>query len=82
MLPLEELHRALVLFRRLARGKGSQVAPLPGAGIDHAARLIGRVSGDSTVAYQLAFARAIEAAAGCEPPPRAVWLRALLSSRG
>jgi len=54
-------------------------ALLAGAGIDHAARLIGRVSGDSTVAYQLAFARAIEAAAGCEPPPRAVWLRALLA---
>ena len=54
-------------------------ALLAGAEIDRAARLIGRVSGDSTVAYQLAFAHAVEAATGCEPPPRAVWLRALLA---
>jgi Ni,Fe-hydrogenase III large subunit len=38
-----------------------------------------RVSGDSTVAYALAFARAIEAAYGIEVPGRAVWLRALMS---
>jgi Ni,Fe-hydrogenase III large subunit len=44
-----------------------------------AARIIARVSGDSTVAYSLAFARAIEAALGCEPPPRAHWLRALMA---
>jgi Ni,Fe-hydrogenase III large subunit len=37
------------------------------------------VSGDSTVAFALAFARAAEAATGCEPPPRAHWLRALLA---
>ena len=43
------------------------------------ARLAGRVSGDSTVAYALAFARAAEAATGTEPPPRAHWLRALLA---
>ena len=43
------------------------------------ARLAGRVSGDSTVAYALAFARAVEAATGTEPPPRAHWLRALLA---
>ena len=33
-----------------------------GSTIEHAARLAGRVSGDSTVAYALAFARAVEAA--------------------
>jgi Ni,Fe-hydrogenase III large subunit/Ni,Fe-hydrogenase III component G len=50
-----------------------------GAPILHAARLAGRVSGDSTVAYALAFARAVEAAQGSEPPARAVWLRALMA---
>ncbi|HYD32087.1 MAG TPA: nickel-dependent hydrogenase large subunit, partial [Azospirillaceae bacterium] len=44
-----------------------------------AARLIGRVSGDSTVAYAYAFARAVEAALEIEVPPRAVWLRALMA---
>lgn len=50
-----------------------------GAPLARAARLAGRVSGDSTVAYALAFARAVEAATGIEPPPRAVWLRALMA---
>ena len=35
------------------------------------AKLAGRTSGDSTVAYALAFARAVEAALGIEAPPRA-----------
>jgi Ni,Fe-hydrogenase III large subunit len=50
-----------------------------GAPLDRAAKLAGRVSGDSTVAYAIAFARAVEAALGLEPPPRAVWLRALMA---
>lgn len=54
-------------------------ALLVGAEPARAARLVGRVSGDSTVAYQLAFARAVEAAAGVTPPARAVWLRALMA---
>ena len=33
-----------------------------GASLDRAARLAGRVSGDSTVAYAIAFAHAVEAA--------------------
>lgn len=52
---------------------------MSGAGLDHAARLAGRVSGDSTVAYALAFSRAAEAALGIEAPPRAIWLRALMA---
>jgi Ni,Fe-hydrogenase III large subunit len=44
-----------------------------------AARFAGRVSGDSTVAYALAFARAVESALGIEPAPRAVWLRAVMA---
>ncbi len=50
-----------------------------GASIEEAARLAGRASGDSTVAYSFAFARAVEAALGIEVPPRAVWLRALMA---
>ena len=50
-----------------------------GASIERAAVLAGRVSGDSTVAFGLAFARAVEAALGIEVPPRAAWLRALLA---
>ncbi|MDG4884872.1 NADH-quinone oxidoreductase subunit C [Mesorhizobium sp. WSM4884] len=52
---------------------------MAGAPIDRAAKLAGRTSGDSTVAYSLAFARAAEAALGVAVPPRAVWLRALMA---
>jgi Ni,Fe-hydrogenase III large subunit len=44
-----------------------------------AARLAGRLSGDSTVACSLAFAHAVEAAAVTEVPARAVYLRALMA---
>ncbi|UPY36593.1 NADH-quinone oxidoreductase subunit C [Sediminicoccus sp. KRV36] len=43
-----------------------------------AARFAARLSGDSTVAHSLAFARAAEAALGVEAPPRAVALRAAM----
>ncbi len=52
---------------------------LAGLAIDRAAVLAGRVSGDSTVAYALAFSRAVEAAHGAEVPARAVCLRALMA---
>jgi Ni,Fe-hydrogenase III large subunit len=52
-------------------------ALMTGASIERAAVVAGRVSGDSTVGYALAFAQALEAALGVEIPPRAVWLRAL-----
>ena len=42
------------------------------------ARLAGRVSGDSTVAYAWAYAMAVEGATGTEPPSRALGLRAIL----
>jgi len=45
------------------------------------ARLAGRVSGDSTVAYAWAYAMALESLAGIQPSPRALWLRALLLER-
>ena len=41
-------------------------ALMAGAALDQAARLAGRTSGDSTVAYALAFARAVEAALGID----------------
>ena len=52
---------------------------MAGADLERAARLAGRVSGDSTVAYAIAFARAAEAAFGAEVPPRAQWLRAAMA---
>ena len=48
-----------------------------GMTIAAAAKLAGRVSGDSTVAYAWAYAMAVEGIAGTTPPPRALWLRAL-----
>ncbi|MGH8764284.1 MAG: NADH-quinone oxidoreductase subunit C [Burkholderiales bacterium] len=45
------------------------------------ARLAARVSGDSSVAYSWAYAMALEALTGTQPPPRALWLRALLLER-
>ena len=45
------------------------------------ARLAGRVSGDSTVAYAWAYAMAVESVTGVTPPPRALWLRALALER-
>jgi Ni,Fe-hydrogenase III large subunit len=50
-----------------------------GATLDAAAKLAARTSGDSTVAYSYAFARAAETALQMEPPPRAVYLRALMA---
>jgi len=52
---------------------------LCGKTIDEAARIAGRVSGDSTVAYSFVFARAIETALDVQPPPRAQWLRAVMA---
>ncbi len=52
---------------------------MSGAPIERGARLAGRTSGDSTVAYALAFARSVEAALGVEVPVRAHWLRALMA---
>ncbi|MEP6702452.1 MAG: NADH-quinone oxidoreductase subunit C [Betaproteobacteria bacterium] len=45
------------------------------------AKLAGRISGDSTVAYAWAYAMAVESATGVTPPPRALWLRALFLER-
>ncbi len=65
------------LEQRLGYTHKGVEALLTGAAPEQAARIAGRISGDSTVAYALAFALAAERAAGITAPPRAVWLRAL-----
>ena len=52
---------------------------MTGASLDKAARLAARASGDSTVAYSFAFARAVEAALQIDAPARATYLRALMA---
>src|SRR5581483_9925049 len=52
---------------------------MAGATLETAAKLAARTPGDSTVAYGIAFARAVEAALGVEAPPRAHALRALMA---
>jgi Ni,Fe-hydrogenase III large subunit len=52
---------------------------MAGAEIAQGARLAGRISGDSTVAYAWAFARAVEAATCWPVPPRAMLLRGVMA---
>jgi Ni,Fe-hydrogenase III large subunit len=52
---------------------------IAGAALDDAAKLACRVSGDSAVAFSLAFARAVEAALQLDAPPRATCLRAVMA---
>jgi Ni,Fe-hydrogenase III large subunit len=52
---------------------------MAGASLDRASRLAARCSGDSTVAYSIAFARAVESALEIDIPARANWLRALMA---
>jgi Ni,Fe-hydrogenase III large subunit len=52
---------------------------MTGATLEQAARLAARTSGDSTVAYGIAFAHAVEAALDIQAPPRARYLRALMA---
>jgi len=46
--------------------------------LEQGAKLAGRISGDSTVAYAWAYAQAVESAAAAAPSPRALALRAVL----
>lgn len=52
---------------------------MAGATVARGAALAGRASGDSTVAYALAFARAVEAALRLDVPVRAVWQRGVMA---
>jgi Ni,Fe-hydrogenase III large subunit/Ni,Fe-hydrogenase III component G len=49
--------------------------------VQQGAKLAGRVSGDSTVAYAWAYAMAAESVAKVTPTNRAIWMRALLLER-
>ena len=73
--------RTLRLEQRLGwkhKGIDRRFAGMP---LSDGAKLAGRVSGDSTVAYAWAYCQAAEAIAGAKPPERALWLRALLLER-
>jgi Ni,Fe-hydrogenase III large subunit len=52
---------------------------LAGAALEKAARIVARLSGDSTVALSFAFARAVEAALDIVVPPRAQVLRGVMA---
>lgn len=52
-----------------------------GADVAAGAKLVGRISGDSTCAYAWAYASAVESACGLKPSPRALSLRALMLER-
>jgi len=67
------------LEQRLGYTHKGVEALLVGSDLVHAARLVGRISGDSTVAYAWAFCRAVEAAGGIEVPRRALHLRAVMA---
>ncbi len=60
------------------KGIERRFAGMPAA---EGARLAGRVSGDSTVAFAWAYCMALESAWRCEVPPRALVLRALMLER-
>ena len=67
------------LEQRLGYAHKGVEALMAGASLKRAAQLAARVSGDSTVGFSLAYARAVEAALALEAPPRAHWLRALMA---
>ncbi|HVI05589.1 MAG TPA: nickel-dependent hydrogenase large subunit [Sphingomicrobium sp.] len=67
------------LEERLGYAHKGVEALMSGTELNPAAKLAGRISGDSTVAYSIAFARAVEAALDLTIPARAHWLRALLA---
>ena len=73
--------RVLRLEQRLGYQHKGTERRLAGADFPTGAKLVGRVSGDSTCAFAWAFADAVEAACGVEPGPRALHLRALLLER-
>ena len=67
------------LEQRLGYAHRGVAALMAGAPVPFAAKLCGRISGDSTVAYAYAFALAVESATGQAAPERAQWLRALMA---
>jgi Ni,Fe-hydrogenase III large subunit/Ni,Fe-hydrogenase III component G len=52
-----------------------------GSSLDKGAKIAGRISGDSTVAYAWSYSMALENAHMVKAPQRSIWLRALLLER-
>ncbi len=73
--------KVLRLEQRLGYQHKGVERRLAGADFSTGAKLIGRISGDSTCAYAWAYAAAVEAACGALPSPRALMLRALMLER-
>jgi Ni,Fe-hydrogenase III large subunit/Ni,Fe-hydrogenase III component G len=73
--------RVLRLEQRLGYTHKGIEKRFEGMRVQQGAKLAGRVSGDSTVAYAWAYAMAAESIANVTPPDRALWLRALLLER-
>jgi Ni,Fe-hydrogenase III large subunit/Ni,Fe-hydrogenase III component G len=73
--------RVLRLEERLGYKHKGIEKRFEGMGLADGARLAGRVSGDSTVAFAWAYAMAVESITGAELPLRALLLRALLLER-
>lgn len=73
--------RVLRLEQRLGYQHRGVEQRCVGADIATGAKLVGRVSGDSTCAFAWAYAAAVEAACGVEVSPRALALRALILER-
>jgi Ni,Fe-hydrogenase III large subunit len=73
--------RVLRLEERLGYKHKGIEKRFAGMTLDEGARLAGRVSGDSTVAYAWAYAMALEAITATTPAPRAQHLRALFLER-
>ncbi len=67
------------LEQRLGYAHKGIEALFQGAELSSGAKLAGRLSGDSTVAYGICFARAVESALGVRVPMRAEVLRALMA---
>ena len=67
------------LEERLGYAHKGVEALFVGADMERGARLVGRLSGDSTVSYAWAYARAVEAALGWPVPPRAILLRGVMA---
>ena len=66
------------LEARLGYTHKGTLALMAGKSPRAAARFAARLAGEATVAHSIAFAKAAEAASGCEIPPRAVALRELM----
>lgn len=67
------------LEERLGYAHKGIASLMEGRSVESALKLAGRASGDSTVAYALAFSRAVEAATGSQIPARAHFIRAIMA---